>query len=117
MQPSVANFVDPMSVDIVYQQDKCIKLNDVTLLGTDTVELNEYSGKISCLTACQAYNSTMSFALINDHFCTCVTYASLPSVLSGFWKIQPPLRNQPKSKEGKIKTVAENWVSKQSWLF
>ena len=93
MKPSIANYEDPMSVDIVYRQDKCIEIDDVTLLGTDTVELNEYSGKISCLTACQAYNSTMSFAFINDHFCTCATYASLPSVLSGFRKIQPHLKS------------------------
>ena len=110
MKPSVANHEDPMSVDLVYRQDKCISLDDFNSDGLDYVDLDCtedgcYGGKISCLKACQAFNTTIGYqyqlAFIrgygargaeganNDHFCTCATYASLPPILKGFRIFQP----------------------------
>ena len=89
MKPSVANHEDPMSVDLVYRQDKCISGEDFNLDGLDYEELNEtHGGKISCLEACQAYSSTMSLAFINSENCICATYNSLPPILEGVRIIQ-----------------------------
>ena len=90
----MANYEDPMPVDFVYRQDKCIRQEDFNINGLDYIDLTtEHGGKISCLQACQTYNTSLGFryqlAFINDHFCTCATYASLPSILRGFRTIQP----------------------------
>ena len=113
MKPSVPNYEDPMPVDLVYRQDKCISLDDFNLDGLDYVDIECteeacHGGKISCLKACQALNTTIGFQYqlafitdygaraegakdfgIYDHFCTCATYASLPPILKGFRIIQP----------------------------
>ena len=90
MKPSVANYEDPMPVDLVYRQDKCISAEDFNLDELDYIDLNDSNGgNISCLQACQAYSSTMSLAFINSQNCICATYKSLPPILRGFWIIQP----------------------------
>ena len=113
MKPSVANYEDPMSVDLVYRQDKCISLDNFNSDGLDPLDYVDldctedgcYGGKISCLKACQALNTTFGYqyqlAFIReqkyiwaegangDHFCTCATYASLPPILKGFRIFQP----------------------------
>ena len=88
MKPSVVNYEDPMPVDLVYRQDKCISGEDFEGLGYVDIS-EEHGGNISCLQACQAYSSVMPLALINDTNCICATYNCLPPILKGFRIIQP----------------------------
>ena len=90
MKPSVANYEDPMPVDLVYRQDKCISGEDFHLDELDYIDLNDlHGGNFSCLQACQAFSSTMSLAFINSKNCICAPYNSLPPILRGFRIIQP----------------------------
>ena len=90
MKPSVANYEDPMPVDLVYRQDKCISGEDFHLDELDYIDLNDsHGGNFSCLQACQAFSSTMSLAFINSKNCICAPYNSLPPILRGFMIIQP----------------------------